>query len=174
MSDLSQLASLLKSRNTVDSKIAAIIGCPTHVQDVGAHIASAIFGIILEESASHDGSDGKFSRGPLAGRSVALQWYTKREGSLSLKTDTSIDYYLVLAGPKNVPPSNFNPWVIESVFLFNAKQLLMALRERNVQIGTRTSVINALWDRAEIYPNQTNRTLVLSSEQRASLALFQT
>ncbi len=172
MSDLPQLASLLKSRNVVDSKIATIIGRPMHLQDVGMYIASTIFGIALEPPDTETDIDGTFINGPLAGRSVAIQWHTRREGSLSLKTDTPIDYYLVLAGPKSSAPSIYNPWIIEDIFLFDANHLLMALRERSVQIGTRTSVINELWDRAEIYPRQHNTTLLLSEEQRSLLALF--
>jgi hypothetical protein len=46
------------------------------------------------------------------------------------------------------------------------------LRERGVQIGTRTSVIGQLWDRAEIFPVQRNNRLMLSEEQRNLLTLF--
>jgi hypothetical protein len=172
MSDLPHLASLLKSRNVIDSKIAAIIQRSTHLQDVGAYIASAIFGIALEPPGADSDIDGKFISGPLAERNVAIQWQTKHENSLSLKTDTPIDYYIVLTGPKNSAPSIYNPWIIEAVYLFDAQHLFMALRERGVQISTRTSVINELWDRAEIYPEQHNNTLLLSQEQRSLIALF--
>jgi len=174
-SDLQFLASLLKSRNTVDGKIANIIGRPTHLQDVGEHIASAIFGIALEESASHKDSYGRFTYGPLAGHNVDIQWYVRRDGELNIKADALPDYYLVLAGPKSgvaTMRSLANPWTIESVFLFDAHKLVEVLRERNVKIGAATSVIGVLWDRAEIYPRQVNNLLLLSEEQRTLLALF--
>lgn len=56
--------------------------------------------------------------------------------------------------------------------LFDAGELLTALRERGVQIGAHTSVIGQLWDRAEIFPVQRNPDLVLTEEQRRLLALF--
>ncbi len=65
-----------------------------------------------------------------------------------------------------------NTWVIESVYLFDARELLTALHERSVQIGNRTSVIGQLWERAEIFPVQRNNRLVLSDEQRNLLYLF--
>jgi hypothetical protein len=65
-----------------------------------------------------------------------------------------------------------NPWIIESVFLFDAHKLNEVLRERNVKIGPATSVIGVLWDRAEIFPRQVNNMLLLSEEQRSLLALF--
>jgi len=172
-SDLPRLASLLKSRNTVDGKVASLIGRATNLHDVSMYIASVIFGIQLAEEETFDDSDGWFTSGALSGRSVAIQWYPKREGSLRMKTDTALDYYLVLSGPHVAGPSIFNPWVIEAAFLFDSRQLLTALRERGIQIGNRTSIIRELWDRAEIYPKPTNHTLVLSNEQRALLALFQ-
>jgi len=173
--DLQFLASLLKSRNTVDSKIANIIGRPTHVQDVGEYIASVIFGIAIEESAPHKDSSGRFTHGSLAGRNVDVQWYIRRDGELNIKPDALPDYYLVLAGPKSGVASirNLaNPWTIESVFLFDAHKLVEVLRERNVKIGAATSVIGVLWDRAEIYPRQVNNMLMLSEEQRTLLTLF--
>jgi hypothetical protein len=172
MSDLSQLASLLKSRNVIDGKIATIIDRPTHLQDVGAYIASVIFGIALVPPGTDTDIDGKFITGPFAGRTVAVQWHPRHESSLPLKTDTPIDYYLIFVGPKSSAPSIYSPWLIEAVYLFDAHHLLMALRERGVQIGTRTSVITELWDRAEIYPQQHNTALLLSQEQRSQLALF--
>jgi hypothetical protein len=81
----------------------------------------------------------------------------------------------VLTGPKSGVASirNLaNPWTIESVFFFDAHKLVEVLHERNVKIGAATSVISVLWDRAEIYPRQINKTLILSEEQRSLLDLF--
>ena len=167
-SDLQFLASLLKSRNTVDGKIANII----KVIEVSLTTAERTQ---LDESVSHKDSNGRFTYGPLAGHSVDIQWYIRRDGELNIKPDSLPDYYLVLAGPKSgvaTMRSLANPWTIESVFLFDAHKLVEVLRERNVKIGGATSVIAVLWDRAEIYPRQVNNLLLLSEEQRSLLALF--
>src|SRR5256885_14483716 len=88
MNNLPQLASLLKSRDAIDYKIATIIGHPTQVQSVGEYIASVIFGIALTRKiVVHKNSDGHFVRGPLAGQTVDVQWRTKHDGILHLKTD---------------------------------------------------------------------------------------
>lgn len=174
MSDLPQLASLLKSRNTIDSKIATLIGRPVQVQSVGEYIASVIFGIALEEPAPHKTSDGRFTRGLLAGHTVDVQWHTRHDGILHLKTDPLPDFYLAFVGSKEATMlHNLSiPWVIDAVFLFDADELYKALRERGVQIGKGTSITGPLWERAEIYPTQRNTWLMLSNEERAQLALF--
>jgi len=175
MNDVTQLASLLKSRDTIDYKIAALVGRPAQVQSVGEYIASVIFGITLtEEEMTHKSSDGHFSRGPLTGQTVDVQWRTKHDGILHLKTDPLPDYYLVFVGSKEAtaPHSLSIPWVIESVHLFHSSELLNALRERGVQLGTGTSITGPLWERAEIYPTQRENRLILSNDQRTMLALF--
>jgi hypothetical protein len=175
MNNLPQLASLLKSRDTIDYKIATIIGHPTQVQSVGEYIASVIFGITLTgEIMIHKSSDGRFELGPLAGRTVDVQWRTKHDGILHLKTDPLPDYYLVFVGSKEAAAlhSLSIPWVIESVHLFHSTELLNALHERGVQLGTGTSITGPLWERAEIYPAQRNNQLILSNDEREMLALF--
>jgi len=64
------------------------------------------------------------------------------------------------------------PWVICSVHLFDAHDLVGILRRRGIKIGIATSVRQQLWEETEIYPLQRNRALVLSPEQRRLLALF--
>ena len=174
MNNLPQLASLLKSRNVIDSKIAALIGQPVQVQSVGEYIASVIFGIALEEKTTHKTSEGRFTHGPLAGHTIDVQWRVKHDGLLHLKTDPLPEYYLVFVGSKEIADlHNLSiPWVIESVHLFHSSELITALRERGVQLGTGTSITGPLWERAEIYPVQRNHQLVLSNEERAMLALF--
>ena len=175
MNDLPQLASLLKSRATIDYKIATIIGHPTQVQSVGEYIASVIFGIALTRKiVVHKNSDGRFVRGPFSGQTVDVQWRTKHDGILHLKTDPLPDYYLVFVGPKEATAvhSLSIPWVIESVHLFHSAELLNALRERGVQLGTGTSITGPLWERADIYPVQRNHQLILANDERTMLALF--
>jgi hypothetical protein len=176
MTDIPRLADLLRSRNTVEVRIAALIEQPATIQNVGEHIAAAIFGVGLEESAKRRGSDGRFTRGPLAGYTVDIQWHIKHDGLLHIKPDSLPDYYLVLAGPKvtvSAARSLSSPWVIETVYLFDAHELINALRERKVQVGTGTSVTGPLWERSEIYPRQVSARLPLSHEERSLLALFQ-
>jgi|SRR5579859_7637070 len=174
MNELPQLASLLKSRNTIDSKIATLIGRPVQVQSVGEYIAAIVFGITLDEPTAHKSSDGRFTRGVLAGHSVDIQWHPRHDGALNLKTDPLPDYYLVCVGSKEATMfHNLSiPWVIESVYLFDARELYTALRERGVQIGKGTSITGPLWERAEIYPAQRNARLMLTAEEREMLALF--
>jgi hypothetical protein len=175
MVDLTLLANLIKEKNAVDNRIAAIIGRPAQVGHAGECIASAIFDIKLHGSASHQGSDGEFANGPLAGKTVNVKWYLKREGIVDLNLQHFPDYYLVFTGPKTVQLSSRNgtrPWTIESVFLFEAQQLLNVLNASNKKIGIATGVAVKLWDEAEIYPRLKNALLTLSAEQQAQLALF--
>jgi hypothetical protein len=174
MNELPQLAGLIRSRNTIDAKLAALIGRPTQLQSVGEYIASLIFGIILDEPSAHKTSDGRFAYGPLRGYTVDVQWHTRRDGTLDLKSDPSPDYYLVLAGSKEATSLHTLslPWVIESVYLFTGEELLSALQERGVQLGKGTSITGPLWERAEMYPSARNARLVITEQERAMLALF--
>ena len=174
---LKELAQLIKRRNQVDQEIASIIDYPALIGHVGEFIASTIFGIALETSASHKSYDGKFTRGAMAGKTVNIKWSAKRDGLVNLTPDDLPDYYLVMTGPKTGAVSSrgtSQPWCITSVFLFNAHQLVTTLRERGVKIGVATSVIARLWDEAEIYPTSRNPEFILSTEQRLLLALFDT
>jgi hypothetical protein len=130
---------------------------------------------VLEESASQRGVDGRFSAGPLRDLTVNIKWYAMQEGTLDINPDALPDYYLVLTGPKATSMTSrgrSRPWVIESVFLFEAQLLVEELRRRGVKIGVSSSVPKDLWVGAEIYPVQRNAVLELSEEQRAALALF--
>ncbi|OLE60155.1 MAG: hypothetical protein AUI36_12565 [Cyanobacteria bacterium 13_1_40CM_2_61_4] len=62
--------------------------------------------------------------------------------------------------------------MIQSVYLFDARRLLEDLRSRGVKIRTGSSVRQALWKAAGVYPEARNATLVLPQEQRDLLALF--
>jgi hypothetical protein len=172
MSDLPWLANLIKSRNTIDSKVATFIGRTAQAGNVGEYIASIIFKIKIDDAGRNRGYDGRFTLGPLAGHSVDVQWRTKHDGQINIKQDAYPDYYLILSGPEVATPAFSSPWLIESIFLFQAQELLNALRERGVQIGGGTSVTGPLWERAEIYPTPRNNALVLSDEERKLLVLF--
>lgn len=176
MDDLVALAELVKARNAVASKIAALIKRPALIGHVGEFIASRVFEIDLEESATQKGFDGSFKEGTLRGCSVNIKWYAKQEGVLDMTPPALPDYYLVLAGPRASAESSCGmtrPWAIEAVYLFNARELAALLESRNIKVGVGTSVRQGLWSEAEIYPTQRNTRLVVSNQQRELLALFQ-
>lgn len=187
MKNLPTLIDLLKERNALDERIARIIGRPATTGHIGEYIAATIFNIALVNSASNRSYDGHFSSGELAGCTVNTKFYTKQESILDLPKDADLmpevlpDYYLVLTGARLSATSSrgtHRPLVIESIFLFDAKRLVLALKTRknkkgeNVKIGVATSVAKQFWDEAEIYPTQRNNTLILTNEQKNSLALF--
>jgi hypothetical protein len=172
---LVRLAELIKKKNAIDGEIAAMVGRPAQVGHVGEYIAAQVFGIELNWSASQKGIDGYFTTGSLMGRSVNIKWYGKHEGLLDLTPEWPPDYYLVLAGPRSVAGSSrgaVRPWVIESMFLFDARSLIRVLQARGIKLGVATSVIGQLWNEAEVYPVQRNSLLTLSDEQRSMLELF--
>lgn len=175
MSGLAELSKLIHQRNTIGSEIAALIGRPAEKGHVGEYVASQIFAIALEDSATKKSIDGHFTVGPLAGRSVNVKWYAKREGILDLTPDSPPDFYLVLAGPISAAMSSRGsdrPWLIESVHLFAAHKLVETLRARGLKLGVATSVRQELWHEAEIYPVQRVSAPLLTAEEREKLALF--
>ncbi len=175
MSNLPRLAELLHARNTVESNIANLLGRSANLSTVGDYIAATIFNITLISSIQNGEFTGIFANQSLRGKTVDVQWYPRREGFLNVHAESTPDYYLVLVGPKqesSTARALVNPWLISSIHLFSTHELLIALRERGVQIGSHTSVINQLWERAEIFPVQHNSSLILTEEQRALIQLF--
>ena len=170
--ELEQLASLLARRNAIDEQIAALIGRPAIRGHVGEWIAHEIFGVTLEESAVQKGFDGRFADGPLAGKTVNVKWYGKREGLLDINPDGVPDYYLVMTGPKAVAMTSrgqTRPWVITEVFLFDAPALVERLR----RLGVAASVRQHEWEAARVYPAAAPRArLTLTDAQREALKLF--
>jgi hypothetical protein len=175
MRDLEQLAKAIWQRNVADVEIARIIDRPAERGHSGEYIVARIFGIALEQSASHKGRDGCFIGGSLAGKTVNIKWYGKMEGLLDITPETLPDYYLVMSGSKSAATSSrgaIRPWLISYVFLFDAAKLVEELRSRGVKIGIATSVRKELWEMAEIYPAQRNTSIILSEEEKRLLALF--
>lgn len=172
MEHLAVLATLIQQRNMVERKIAEIIGRPAINGHIGEYIAANIFGIALEESATNKGSDGFFTSGQLAGRSVNVKLYTKRTNILDINPSALPDYFLVLTGPKVAAASSKGtvaPLCVDAVFLFDARKLVGQLR---CKIGIATSVAQAFWEKAEIFPRQNNPELVVSQVQKEMLGLF--
>ncbi len=141
---------------------------------LGEWSAEQVFDIELEQSASAKAIDGRFRTGPLAGKSVNVKWYLKREGMLELTVDAAPDYYLVMTGPVSTAPTSrgaTRPWCVSNVYLFESEELTAALKERGAKVGIASSVRAAEWAAAEIYPAE-NPRLPLSEAQRDSLALL--
>jgi hypothetical protein len=175
MRDIEVIAACLQERNAIDDKIASIIERPMTSGHLGEWLASRVFDIELEKSAVAAAIDGRFANGALAGKTVNVKWYLKREGLLDVNVSEDLDYYLVLSGPKSPPVSSrdgVRPWCISAVYLFDARGLLADLRSRNLMTGVATSVRSALWDAAEIYPSANNPSLVVGAEQAAILGMF--
>jgi len=175
MTERRRLAELIRRRNEIEIQITGIIKRPAQIGHLGEFIASRVFKIELARSASQRGSDGTFSSGTLSGRSVNIKWYSMDEGIIALDRESVPDYYLVLAGPRHPPVSSrgqTRPWLISSVYLFERPELIKSLREGGVKISVATGVRKKFWESAEIYPEQRNRELVLSEEQRKSLEFF--
>jgi hypothetical protein len=173
--DVRKMALLLRERNMIDEKIAAVIQRPMTSGHLGEWIAAQVFDIELEPSAITAAIDGRFRAGPLQGRTVNVKWYLKREGLIDMTEWPALDYYLILAGPASAAMSSRNgcrPWCIEAVYLFDAKELLVEQQTRMVKIGIASSVRAAQWERAEIYPRAINQVFSVSPVQVELLKLF--
>lgn len=171
-SDIVRLAELVAARNAWESEVSTIIGRPALIGNIGEYVAACIFGIRLNESASHKANDGEFVAGPLAGRAVNIKWYSKQEGILDLAPGHP-DFYLVLAGPKpqTRPLGEHNrPWLIDAVFLFSSSRLLEQLKQ--VKLDITISLGQELWTEAMLYPEQRSPDYLLSEHQRNLLRLF--
>ena len=79
-------------------------------------------------------------------------------------------YYLVMTGPEKSRVEKSRPLVIRSVFLFDTKELR---RDLKVEIKRNATSINRdLREKARIYPANTNKTLILTSEEKGKLEMF--
>jgi hypothetical protein len=174
--ELGRLAELLRQYAAIGDEIAQVIGRPVELGHLGEYVAARIFGIALEHSATTKGFDGRFKDGPLAGCTVNVKWYGKREGVLGLDISEQAEHYLVFTGPRSAALSSrgaTRPWRIDAVYLFDARQLHQALRAANIKIDSfASSVRDRYWEAAEIYPTFRNSVLPLTDEQRRLLALF--
>ena len=175
MPGLIQLAELLRGRNEIDHQIAKIINRPALPGHIGELIASGIFDIELCESAVTKGIDGHFRSGSLAGRSVNVKFYGKQESFLDINPKGLPDYYLVLTGDKSSGPvskGKTRPLVVRHVYLLEARGLIDSLNGRGVKIGVATSLAKAYWEEAELYPQNRNHAIELTSEQLDLLKAF--
>jgi len=175
MSNLDKLADLLSEMNSIGDRISEITQRPATIGHTGEYIASVIFDIELEESASAKAIDGHFRNGTLAGKTVNIKWYSKQEYLLDITPVFLPDYYLVMTGPKDLEGTSkgdMHPWLINSVFLFNAAELVIELTARGVSVGTASSVQKHEWQAAEIYPNKRSMVYRMTDEQMAQILAF--
>ena len=159
----------------MSTEIAAILRRPAQLGHLGEFVASALFEIALESSANNKGFDGRFTQGLLAGKSVDVKTYAKREGIIDLRTQDLPDYYLILSGPCAPAASSKGqdrPWVIDGIHLFDAKALVESLLSRKLKVGIAASVAAEYWFGAEVYPTQTCKLLEVRDDQRAWLESF--
>jgi hypothetical protein len=172
--DISRIADLLRTRNAVDAEIAAILGRPMTSGHLGEWIAARIFDIELEPSATATAIDGRFRSGELAGRTVNIKWYLKRENLLDMSSAPVLDFYLVLAGPASAAASSrgaTRPWTVDAVYLFDAHQLREEQTAGGLKQGVASSVLKRQWTAAEIYPEGSAR-LPITREQAELLSLL--
>ncbi len=93
---LKKLSDLIHERNLLSVEIAKIIGRPALNRHIGEYIASKIFHIELEESATATGIDGYFISGSLKEKTVNIKLYGKKENFLDISLKNLADYYLVM------------------------------------------------------------------------------
>lgn len=160
---------LIKQRNEVEVAGSKIIGRPFIIGHIGEYIASEIFDIKLNESASAKGHDGYFNNGPLKGCSVNIKYYSRKGRLLDLCKVEGPDFYLVLMGSSD--KKEIAPWDIESVYLFDTKWLLEKL-EGKVKIGVASSVRKEYWNSTMIYPVNVNKRIILSKDEIEKLELL--
>jgi len=174
--NLEQLADLLTEMNSIGERISEITQRPATIGHTGEYIASAIFDIELEESASAKGIDGRFRSGSLAGRTVNIKWYSKLEYMLDITPNYLPDFYLVMTGPKELEGTSkggIRPWLIEFAFLIiSSAEMMIELEARGVKIGAATSVRKHEWQAAEIYPNKRSMVYRMSDDQMGMLMAF--
>ena len=176
MSNLKQLASLLARRNAIDEKITALINHPALRGPIGEWIVQEIFKVTLAKSANQKGFDGRFTCGPLAGQTVNVKWYGKREGLLDINPASVPDNYLVLTGPKaeaTTSKGQTRPLVITEVFLFDASPLVDRFKVQKRRLGVAAYVRQHEWEEARVYPKAAlGARLTLTDAQREALKLF--
>jgi hypothetical protein len=84
---------------------------------------------------------------------VKVKWYLNQESVLDMTGSLTLDYYLVMTGPPPRPDEKrLRPWVIDSVYLFDAHHLLDELIKGGVKVGLAASVRKDQWQKAKIYP----------------------
>ena len=173
--ELAELSVLVRVRNDLEARIARLLDRPASVGGMGEWISARIFDIELEAAANAAGYDGRFTTGPLQGKTVNVKTYTRDERILDMKSLAPCDYYLVFTGAVGAAASSrgtVRPFSITKVFLIDAPGLRTELEQRGVKINEATSVRSVHWDASEVYPRSNNPLLAVSQLQRRQLEMF--
>jgi hypothetical protein len=104
--ELAELAALLRERNVLDARLGRLLDWPLDTGSIGEWIGARIFDIELEAAANVAGYDGHFTTGVLAGRTVNVKAYARRESMLDINPSAPLDYYLVFTGLRGAPASS--------------------------------------------------------------------
>lgn len=178
---LTDLACAVHKKNRADARVARLMAKQALPGNFGEFVAAMVFQIRLCRTANQKAFDGVFRGGTLDGKTVNIKYKTRHDRLLNLKKDGEAgpDYYLVMTGPKKKakpPRGEARPWVVESVFLFDARALVRELKTLNPRkkIGVAAGVPVELWKKAMIYPNGVSPLLSITDSQRERLALFAT
>lgn len=170
---LHQLADLLRARDDLDARIAALTGRSARPGDIGEFIAEQVFDIELAGTATQAGYDGTFRSGPFAGRTVNVKIYGDAFTGIDISPH-HCDFYLVFSGPPQpLGAVRHHRWQISAAYLFDTRRLLETLTARGVKIGIATSIRREDLRAARIFPEPDARPpLRLAPEQTALLSLF--
>jgi hypothetical protein len=178
MQDLTHLADLIRIRNYVNSSVSRIINHPAEVGHIAEYLMGVILDVELNDVPNAKATDGVFSGGALAGKSVNVKYRAAQSKLLNLEEflDPSLHahFYLSVQGPKSASKTSAGrelPFVVSSIYLFESSALIPQIaKPGKADLGR--FVPTALWQAAMIFPQQVNQALILSDEQRAALALF--
>lgn len=172
MNKLNRLASLIAQRNQMETEVSKLVGHPLVREHLGAYVAAEVFDIEPQAGEGESLWTGRFREGPLAGRTVAVQWIPRWDGTLSLDEGTPAEHLLVLAGPESLLRRDpGSPWVIESVYRFHLPSLRGRMRDLRHPMGPRTHVPREDWEAARLHPQAPGERR-LTEAQGAALALF--
>jgi hypothetical protein len=171
LDSVTAVARLLRERNEIDGEITRIINRPAVAGHLGEWLASQLFDIDLEPPDSAEAFDGRFASGPLATRTVNIEWISKRDEDLVLTSSRPVDFHLVFTGPKALALTIrgiARPVKINGCYLFEAR----GREARQATRGAASSLLAEQWDAAEIFPGGNNPLLAIGPEARGLLALF--
>jgi hypothetical protein len=174
LESVTAVARLVRERNEIDGEITRIINRPAVAGHLGEWLASQLFDIDLEPRDSAEAFDGRFASGPLATRTVNIEWISKRNGELGPTSSRAIDFHLVFTGPKALAltvKGLARPVRINACYLFDARELESRQAAQGPASGA-ASLLAEEWDAAEIFPDRNSPLLTVGPEAHGLLALF--
>lgn len=172
--ELRQMAGLLRARNAIDDVIATITDRPVNPGHLGEWIAARIFPSNSSSRPLPGPSTAAFDRS-CRGRGGEREVVRQARGCAG-HDGAFVSRLLPRADRSALGRTHltrYHPPTHDRVGLpFPAAKLAETIRDTGLKLGIATSVRNALWDAAEVYPEQCNPELPLSPQQRHLLALF--